>query len=442
MEVAWFFALISAICLEGLGRRYLSFIPAGAFYFLKDAVLLAGYLLFPPRGEVGRMVKYLYRGFGVVWAIGCAWTVAEVFNPQLQAMALGVLGLRAYWLWWFAPPVIASALRNAKVRDRAIYVLVAISLGVALLAAVQFAAPPDSGVNMYSVWNGEEVYAADMAIVASTGRARVSSTFAFLSGFVAFTILVPALLLSLGLDSKSRRARSAALLGTFVTASVVPMSGSRGAVVAGAGVLLVTMWSAGLFFTRVGRRILLGAVVAAVLATAAFPDAVLGVQSRFDNSDETTSRFVDLASVLPPVALTVFDYPAIGIGTGMEQNARVSFGVTSPWDVESENGRYLMELGPVGFLLVWIAKMGLMVALLRGYGILKRAGRRGSAAAALAFAGLSMFGSLTFDHNWQALFFLGCGFILAEIVAVRQNTAVALEGAEAASKRPALATAA
>ena len=101
-----------------------------------------------------------------------------------------------------------------------------------------------------------------------------------------------------------------------------------------------------------------------------------------------------------------------------------------------------MELGPVGFLLVWIAKMGLMVALLRGYGILKRAGRRGSAAAALAFAGLSMFGSLTFDHNWQALFFLGCGFILAEIVAVRQNTAVALEGAEAASKRPALATAA
>jgi hypothetical protein len=442
MEVAWFFALISAICLEGLGRRYLPFIPAGAFYFLKDAVLLLGYLLFPPRGEVGRMVKYLYRGFGAVWAIGCAWTIAEVFNPGLQNFALGVLGLRAYWLWWFAPPVIASALRKAKVRDRAIYVLVAISLGVALLAAVQFAAPADSGVNMYAVWNGEEVYASEMATVASTGRARVSSTFTFLSGFVAFTVLVPALLLSLGLDSKSRRARSAALLGTFVTASVVPMSGSRSAVVEGAAVLLITMWAAGLFFTRVGRRILLGAVAAGVLATAAFPDAVLGVQSRFDDSDETTSRFVDLASVLPPVALTVFDYPAIGIGTGMEQNARVSFGVTTPWDVESENGRYLIELGPVGFLLVWISKMGLMVALLRGYGILKRAGRRGSAAAALAFAALSMFGSLTFDHNWQALFFLGCGFILAEIVAVRLKTAATLEGAELAPGRSALATAA
>jgi hypothetical protein len=440
MEVAWFTALISAICLEGLGRRYLPVIPSGAFYFLKDAVLLAGYVLFRPRGEVRRLAKYLYRGFGVVWALGFAWTVAELFNPEQRAMGLALVGLRSYWLWWLAPPVIASALRNAKIRERAIYVTVAISLGVAALAAVQFAAPADSSVNMYSVWNGEEVYAADLATVASTGRARVSSTFAFLSGFVAFTVLVPALLLSLGLDARTKRARGAALLGTFVTASVVPMSGSRTSIVEGAAVLVIAMWAAGLFFTRVGRRILLGAVAAAVLATVVFPDAILGVESRFDNTDETNSRFVELGSLLPPIALAVNDYPPIGLGTGMEQNARVSFGLSTPWDVEAENGRYLMELGPVGFLLVWIAKMGLMVALLRGYKMLKRAGRRGSAAAALSFAALTMVGSLTFDHNWQALFFLGCGFILAEIVAVRQSMLATTEVEAAELPRPALAS--
>jgi hypothetical protein len=424
MELAWFIALFSAICLEGLGRRYLPFIPSAAFYFLKDGILLLGYVLFRPPADVGRAVRNLYRGFGLVLVIAIGWTIAEVFNPAEAALGLGLLGLRAYWLWWFAPPIIASALRRGKVREQSMYVLVALSVGIAALAALQFAAPADSSLNLYSVWNGEEVYSADVAIVYSTGRARVASTFAFPSGFADFAVLVPTLLLSFGLDSKSRRVRGAALLGTVVTAAVVPMTGSRSSVVEGIAVLFVTVWASGLFFTRIGRRVLVGAVVAAFVATAAFPDAVLGVQSRFQGDiGETKGRFIELASILPPVALAVNDYEAIGYGTGMEQNARVSFGLETAWDVESENGRYLSELGPVGYLLVWFAKLGLVVALLRGYGILKRAGHRGSAAAALSFAALTMFGNLTFDHNWQALFFLGCGFILAEIISLRQGAA-------------------
>jgi hypothetical protein len=442
MELAWFIALVSSICLEGLGRRYLPFIPAGIFYFLKDFVLLAGYLLFRPSVDVGQVVRYLYRGFGVVLFMAIGWSIAEIFNPDQTVPALGIIGIRAYWLWWLAPPIIASALRRARLRERAIYVLVALSLGVAALAAVQFASPADSSLNMYSVWNGEEVHSADMAVVASTGRARVASTFAFPSGFGDFAVLIPTLLLSFGLDSKSRRARTAAWAGTLVTAAVIPMTGSRSSVVEGAAVLFITMWASGLFFTRIGRRVLMVGAVAAFLATAAFPDAILGVQSRFGDTDETTGRFTDLATILPPVALVVFDYPALGVGTGMEQNARVSFGAQSAWDVESENGRYLAELGPIGYLLVWISKVGLMVALLRAYGILKRAGRRGSAGSALSFAALTMFGNLTFDHNWQALYFLGCGFILAEIISVRQSMALASPGAVPLQGRPLAASAA
>jgi hypothetical protein len=169
---------------------------------------------------------------------------------------------------------------------------------------------------------------------------------------------------------------------------------------------------------------LVGGAVAAVLSVVAFPDAMLGVQSRFANEDETSSRFHEIANVLPPVALLTFDYPALGVGTGMQQNARLSFQVGSDWDVEGELGRYLVELGPVGFVLVWITKLGLMVALLRAYRILKRGERRGAAAAALSYAALTMYGNLAFDHNWQALYFMGCGFILSEVVAqVRQSAA-------------------
>jgi hypothetical protein len=426
MQTYWFLSLICAVCLEGLGRRYLPFIPSGFFYFLKDAILLIGYIRFPPPPHVRRTAKYLYRGFEIVLAVGFVWTVAQIFNPESQSLALGLLGFRSYWLWWLAPAVIAGVLQHRAQKERAIYALVGLCVCVAFFAAVQFASPPDSSANMYTVWNGEEIYSADSATVTSTGRARVASTFAYITGFVDFTILVPALLLSLGLDADKQRVRRAALVGTFVTAAVVPMSGSRGSVVIGIAILGLTLWSAGLFFTRIGRRVLIAAAVAAVLSVVAFPEALQGVESRFDDREETGSRFEQLSTLLPPVAMVVFDYPAMGVGTGMQQNARAAYRIGTKWDTEPEVARYLVELGPIGFLLIWFAKLGLMVALLRAYRILKQAGRRGSAAAALSYGALTIFGNLGFDHNWQALYFVGCGFILSDVVNVRQRAAAAL----------------
>jgi len=425
-KTAWFTILICSVCLEGLGRRYLPFIPQAAFYFLKDAILLFGWLQFRPSGEMRQTIRSLYGGFDKILIIAFVWTVAEVFNPQQQSFVLALIGLRSYWLWWIAPGIIAMALRDTRDKDRAIYGLLILVAIVSGFAVIQFASPPDSSANMYAVWNGEEVYSAGNAIVESTGRARVASTFAFVTGFVDFTMLVPALLLSLGLDSSSVKVRQAALVGTMMASAVVPMSGSRASVVIGVAILLLALWSAGLFFTRAGRRILIGGVVASVLAVVAFPDALAGVQSRFEeNPDETNSRFEGITNLLPPVAIARFDYPALGVGTGMQQNGRAAFHITTEWDTEPEVGRYLVELGPFGFVLMWTAKLGLMVALMRSYKILKRAGRRGSSAAALAYAALTMVGALTFDHCWQALYFIGCGFILSEVVAVNRQRTIA-----------------
>jgi hypothetical protein len=418
MKTAWFIALISAICLEGLGRKYLPMVPEAAFYFLKDVVLLYGYLQFRPTAPVRRTIRYLYRGFEMVGAATFVWTLIEVFNPEQASKPLALIGLRAYWLWRIAPAVIAGVLQNTRQKERAIYALLTLSFIVAAMAAVQFASPSDASINIYESQAGEG-YSMGPVMVGSTGRARVSSTFTFVSGFVAFTLTVPTLLLSIGLDTQNPRVRRWAFLGTGAAAAVVPMSGSRSAIVVGIAILGLSLWSAGLFFTRVGRRILLGTAVAAVLSVVAFPDAMLGVQSRFDtNADETAGRFKEAATILPPVALMTFDYSALGLGTGMQQNARLSFGIMSDQDAEAELGRYLVELGPIGFILFWITKLGLVVALMRAYQILKGAGRRGSGAAALSYAAVTMYGNLTFDHNWQALYFVGCGFILADVVTV------------------------
>jgi hypothetical protein len=418
LAIIWFVTLVATICLEGLGRKYLPQVPSGVFYFAKDVVLLFGYYRFRPSATIRRTSSYLYRGFKVVWMVGLLWTVIELLNPLHQSQTLGLLGLRAYWLWWIAPPVIASVLQSEREKRRAIYALLVLAAGIAVLAALQFAAPPDSALNLYSVVEGEEVYA-DVAKVSSTGRARVSSTFSFVSGFSAFTVLVPTLLLSIGLDARDRRLRRYTFIATCITAAVVPMSGSRASVLIGSLILIVTAWTAGLFATRIGRRTIVGGAAAAVLAVVVFPDAFLGVQSRFENLEETSSRYgVVLVNLVPPLAIATYDYPPFGIGTGMMQNARISMRIDSGWEAEIEAERYLVELGPFGFIVIWVTKLGLFVALLRAYGILKRAGRRGASSAAISYALVTLTGTLTFDHVWQALYFMGCGFILAEVVSV------------------------
>jgi hypothetical protein len=420
MQGRWFFLLMASICLEGLGRRYVPSVPSLAFYLLKDVVLLVGFLVYRPPRAVVTTVKQLFLGFGRIWAVACVFTVLQVFNPEHMSLPLAVIGLRAYWLWWLAPVVIAGVLATEKNRRQAIFILSALSLGISVLAAFQFASPPDSSLNLYSVVDGENVYA-DIATVASTGRARVASTFSYLSGFCDFALLVPALLLALGLEgTRDPRLRRLVLLATLACAAVVPMTGSRGTMIFGGVVLALTAWSAGLFFTPAGRRVMIGVIVGGILSVVAFPDAFLGVQSRFEGED-TDQRMHEALNFLPPVALAMYDFPAAGIGTGMQQNARASLRVYPSWASEAEPHRVLIELGIVGYFLMWMTKLGLVVALMRARKILKAGGRKASSGAALSYAAVTFVGSFAFDHVFQALYFVGCGFILAEVISVTRS---------------------
>jgi hypothetical protein len=181
----------------------------------------------------------------------------------------------------------------------------------------------------------------------------------------------------------------------------------------------MVVWRAGLVFTRTGRRVIVVAVAAGFASVLAFPEALQGVKDRLDGGD-APDRIAELFTILPPVALAKYDYPAFGIGTGMMQNFRQQLGVNEDvWGAEGEVSRYLVELGPLGYLLVWAAKLGLVVVLWKSSKILKKAGRRAASAGAFAYALLAFYGSLAFDHIYASLFFVGVGFILQEVVQVR-----------------------
>ena len=76
---------MAAICFEGLGRKYLPQVPSIAFYLAKDVVLLAGYFHFRTAIKAQRTLGWLFRGFGVMWGAGLAWTFLELFNPEQQS---------------------------------------------------------------------------------------------------------------------------------------------------------------------------------------------------------------------------------------------------------------------------------------------------------------------------------------------------------------------
>jgi hypothetical protein len=412
-RLIWFGCLLASICFEGLGRRLLPGLPPLAFYFLKDVVLLIGLVRFRINREVMATFKYLYRGFLPFLKMGILWTAAEIFNPSQLSLPLGLVGMRAYWFWWLAPLVVATVFIDPEVRRRAVLLQAYVAIVVAVFAVLQFGAPSDAAVNTYAIVEGEEVHA---ATVESTGRARVASTFSFVSGFADFSVLVPALLLSLGLGEKNKRERLAVLVATLCSAAALPMSGSRAPFVVSMALCVLVAWRAGLVFTAAGRRIMVLAVAAGLTMVFAFPEAIQGVMDRL-GGDDTDARFQQLTSLIPPIPLTTEDYPLMGLGTGMQQAFRQRFLVPEGrYSPEVEFIRYLVEIGALGYLLVWLARLGLVVALWRGSKILKKAGRPAAAGAAVSYALLTFFGSPTFDHIFASLYFLGFGFILHEVV--------------------------
>jgi hypothetical protein len=412
VRLAWFTVLVVAICFEGLGRKVLPEVPSVVFYFAKDVLLVAGAVVigFSPRASI--TTRTLMSGFWLVIGAAVGWTILESFNPAQPSLPLAVIGLRGYWLWWLAPPLVASALQDPESRRRATWLLTFVAAVVGVYAAIQFASPADSAINAYATFGGEKIV--DVAAVGTTGRARVASTFSYLSGFTNFTIIVPPILVGVGMDTPDRRLRVVSLVVAAAVIGAIPMSGSRAPLLLAMASFALFASKAGLFRSSAGRRVIGAALVAGAIAFVSTPDAVQGLEDRFRGAD-TATRLWEYTNLLPPVAIAENDYAVFGDGTGTQQNARLAFGVELGRKTESEPSRLLAELGVIGYLLVWAAKAGLAIALLRAAAYLKRREQPGMAGTAAAFALFAFIGNAAFDHVWQALFFVGVGIVLATV---------------------------
>jgi hypothetical protein len=417
---AWFALLLFAICFEGLGRKLLPSIPVPAWYFLKDAVLLLG-LGTGILPEVARTQLRLFGGFAAVTALAIAWTCIQTLTPDHLSMPLGLFGVRAYWLWWLAPVVIASNLRSKRLVLASRYLVVGIAIVVALMAVYQFNQPADAAINQYGWSQGDEGNV--VATVASTGRVRVTSTFSFLTGFTDFVLIVAPLLLGWALSSSRE---SVTKQGVFYASAGLLMvtglaSGSRGfVVITGLTTLIVLGFRA--LWSRSTPYLLALALAAVAIIQWGFADAAQGIVDRFtQHEEETSQRFGMALSMLPPIAAFIYEYPILGIGTGMTHSAAPAFGVYIGYFVEDEGHQLLVEQGLIGYLLVSAARIGLALAAFKLQRQLARAGEPALAGVGRALIAMTFIGSLFTDHVMQALYFSAFGMLLsASLVAERE----------------------
>jgi len=166
--------------------------------------------------------------------------------------------------------------------------------------------------------------------------------------------------------------------------------------------------------------VLVAMILAVVAGVWSVPEALQGVQDRFGSAD-TSQRFTDLALAIPVYTILNTDFPPLGAGVGVLQNAGAALQFKSGWDVEAEPQRVLIELGLLGYLLVWLSRFFLAVALVRAARMLSRGGARPWAGAAWTYAGFALLLPLSTDHIAQSLFFVGVGLIMARVLQLQRS---------------------
>ncbi|HSK77244.1 MAG TPA: hypothetical protein VLQ45_12380, partial [Thermoanaerobaculia bacterium] len=395
------YAMVMLI-LEGAIRKWVFPGSQDLVYFAKDVLLLGAYL-----GFLRDRPRLRYRlpavpAFHAVLVLALLMGLLQIFNPDLPNLLVGAFGFKAYFfyvpLMFLLPQAFANGTELARFLRR--YVLLSIPVGI--LAVAQFFSPATSVLNTYARATDDTGY---IATFGSSTYVRVTGTFAFISGYTAY-LLVTAILILVLLSVNRWRLRGNILLFTALGMTLLGMlmTGSRGPVLFLVLLFPLYWWLAvirerggGATFGRLILALTLvgGLVVSAgEKALGAFYGRALGFS---DVSGRVASPLLSPYLLLPDVGLFGF-----GIGATHQTAATLAPRVI-PYSwlrgmlVEVESGRVMIELGPLGFLLVFFLRLYLAVFAFRQVMVLRTRFHRAIATACFLFFLTAIPGGVVFD---------------------------------------------
>ena len=403
------------VILEGAIRKWLLPGSQDLVYFAKDVFFLGAYVGFFQSRERLRLrypqAPVLYAGL----VLGAIWGVFEIFNPRLPNFLVGVLGFKAYFLYvpllFVVPAVFPDDLALARFLKR--YVLLAIPVG--LLTVAQFFSPQGSILNTYA----QPTDAGAISTFGESQFVRAIGTFSYISGFTSYllvsTILILMILTTTRWRFRGNLAVYAALGMTFMS---MMMSGSRGPIFLLALLFPLYWWLAVVREKQSGRtfvRLLLGLGLLVAGLSSAGEEAMTAFGQRaagtHDLAERLASPFTSPFHVLPYTG-------ALGYGIGATHQAAtvVTKGIV-PYSwlggiaTESESGRVMMELGLIGFLLVYSVRLNLAFFALQQALRLRTVFHRAVATSALLFLLIQILGGVVFEVTSGVYYWFLAGLV-------------------------------
>ena len=366
------FGVFVLLVFEGALRKWVFPWAQAQIYLVKDAILLAVYLgfildsrrnLFPPKGaaliKIGLLVSFV-------------WGCIEILNPNSPSILVGLVGLKAYFLY----PPIAFILPYAIKSREHLFVLIRryliMAIPVAILGFIQIMAGPGSSLNTY-VSHSENTQAM-LAYFGHEDFVRTSGTFSYISGYTTFLSFVAFLAIGYNMAHGWRiKNNIIPLLALSLLIGAMFTTGSRAPVyqlLAMAPIILLLATTRRVLSFQTAMRLSMVVPIIAALALSTSSGAFQAFMERAEeNSGETLARLIQ------PLNQTIgvlSDVPALGMGIGTTHAASLSImGAELTWWLpselwtEDEMARVTVEQGPIGLLLNYFLRFLIAAFALR-----------------------------------------------------------------------------
>lgn len=430
------------LILEGAIRKWVFPGAQDLIYFAKDVILLGAYAGFFRERHRGRRIPPA-AGLVALLTAAALYGLLQVLNPLLPNLLVGILGFKAYFFYvpllWVVPAAFSSAAKLGRFLRQ--YALLAVPVG--FLAMAQFVASPTSVLNTYArPGNGEMFYATTFG---SSTHVRVTATFSFISGYTSYLVAMAVLLLGLLAAAHWRFRGNLALFAALgMTLLGIFMTGSRGPLVILVLLLPLYWWLAvarekggGAMF----GRIILGLGMVIGLVSYAGRDAIDAFYGRASSASDVSERlvipFIQPFALLPQAGLLGF-----GIGATHQTAVAVTPGIVPySWTrgivVEGETGRVMLEMGGIGFALIYLVRLYLPLFALRRLRTLRNRSFRALASACVLFFLAQIPGGVVFDSVTGVFYWFFAGLLMLVIQLDREAAATAARTAAAAAPAPA-----
>ncbi|HEX6902208.1 MAG TPA: hypothetical protein VF789_21000 [Thermoanaerobaculia bacterium] len=430
-------AALVLVIFEGAIRKWLLPGAQDLIYFAKDVLFLGSYIgYFLDRPRLRIRTPALPGLYGLL-ALTAVLGLFQIFNPNLPNLLVGIFGFKAYFFYAPLLFVLPAAFPNdaALYRFLRLYALIAIPIG--LLATAQFFSPASSFLNAYARTTQENAY---IATFGSSTFVRVTATFPFITGYTAYLVATVILILALLGASGWRFRGNLLMFGALVmTILGMLMTGSRGPVLMLA-LLFPLYWWLGVIRER-GGGATFGRLLVALSLVAGFvvfvgEDALGAFLGRAAGVGDVRSR-VTSPLISPYVLLP--DAGLIGFGIGAtHQTASALAPHLPPYSwlrgliVEVESGRILLEMGALGFLLVYLLRISLAVYAFRQILSLRTRFHRAMATASFLLFVASIPGGVIFDVTSDVYYWFYAGLLLLAVRLDQEAVAAAVRARAAA----------